>query len=258
MSVIPKIAINKELTSNLQIIVNDVTGVYTPSNTGGYGGPNGNPYTDINKYIFEVFNLYTEESFIQVQSDDILNPQHFNNPSIARIVNKEDVYLDADNFSLSRFADGLYKIVLNAVMNYPLNGDGFAGEEVIVNVSGAKYIYDNYKYISVGDTVYEIQSIIDTTLVLDKPIVESFNEFNPVIRKSIEFILSDEIDDSINLAIANLAKQDKCSSNNNLVDLLSEIQLYNWGIKLSLEAGDIIQAYDYFQLCKKLCARLSY
>ena len=254
MSVIPKVAINTELTGNLQIVVNDITGVYNPSNTGGYGGPNGNPYTDIKKYIFELFNLYTNEGFIQIQSDDVDNPNEFLNPSVARIVNKEDVILDASNFSLSRFKDGLYKVCMNTVMSYEFNGDGFAGQEVIANVSGAKHIYENYKSIAVGDVVYKIQNRVDSTLILDKPIVEEFAVFNPVIRSSIELIVSDELQDIININIAGMAKQCDCDNKTSIVNSLSEIQLYNWGIKLSLEAGDIIQAYEYFQLCKTLCA----
>lgn len=256
MSIIQKLILDKQLTDNNQIIVRDETGSWNPSNTTGYGGDNGNPVTDIVKYRFVLTDLVNNVSYTQVQSDDTDNPDEYYNPSIARIANKENVQLDADNFSLLNFKDGLYKLQMFAQMKYVYYGDGFAGAETIVNVSGAQTLYDNYKYILVGFEIYTIEAIIDSTLVLNRPIVESFTTIIPLIGTSINFILSDNLKDCLDNNIAKFANNCGCEVDVNFLNSISEIQLYLWGMQRSLDNNDIVQANEYLLICKKLCKSL--
>lgn len=257
MNIIQKLILDKELTSNLQVIIRDETGLYSPSNTTGYGGPNGNPLTKFDKYIFDLINLNTNVKYRQIQSDSTTTIGEYYNPSLARIVNKENVTMFSSNFNLTKFNDGLYRLITYIQFIDTYLGEGYINTDVVVNVEGATTLFNNYDGISVNGELYIIQNIIDTTLVLDRPIVTTFTSFKPILKTYTDFIISDSLNDCINLSIAKLADDCSCNKNINAINTLSEIQLYYWGIERCIETNDISQAFIYFETAKTLCSSIN-
>lgn len=256
MAIVQKLNIDMSKTNQFQIIVRDETGLQTPSNPNGYGGTNGTGLDMINRYIFDISNLNTNQSWRQIQSDDTSNPDEFYNPSIARIVNKEDVTLDSSNVSLQKFPDGVYKINMNLESKVIFEGDGFVGQDFIVNTVGAQFLYDNFDGIIAGNQIYYIDSVQDTTLILDRNIVVAFNEFKPILKTSKTFILYDNLNDCINKKIANTVSNCLCNNTEDLNNV-AELQLLDWGILRSIEKEDFLQAKEYLDLLYRICSRLN-
>lgn len=253
--IVQKLRLDKELTNNVQVVVRDETGLYSTSNPGGYGGGvNGNPPSKFEKYILELINLYTNTTYRQIQSDNINNPNEQHIPSIENIVNKDNILIDSDTFNLINFEDGIYKLYMNIQISDIYSGSGMVNAEVINAVNNAQYIYDTYKAIIVGTQIYQIQEIAGNTLILDRPIVASFNSFKPLLRTSVSFILSDKLNECLNSGISKFA--DGCTKNVNTLNVLSELQLYQWGIHRAIDRNDFAQAYEYFTLSKNLCSTL--
>lgn len=255
MSIVQKLVIDKELTNNLQIIIRDETGLYNPSNSGGYGGPNGNPLNKFVKYIFDIFNIYTNDSYRQIQSDTVTTGES-NNPSLARIVNKENITIDRDNFDLDNFEDGIYKISMNVIISDDYTCNGNYPTDLVTNITDAAFIFNNYQAIIVGTEIYNIQDIINNNLILDRNIVSSFTSFKPVLSTNTYVIISDTLNDCLNNSIVNFSKDCNCIKDINSINILSEIQLYYWAIDKSTEANDLAQAYEYFKIAKQLACSL--
>lgn len=251
MAIEQKLIVNKSKTSNHQIILRDETGTYSPSNPGGYGGNNGTPVSEILKYVFVVKDLKNNLIYTQVQSDDLANTDEYHNPSIPRIANKEDVYIDASNFNLEKFQDGIYKIDMYTVIDEDYEGDGFQGTDVIVNTEHARALYNYYDGIFVDGEVYSFESRGASVLVLDKVIAEEFHVFKPILKASVEFILIGDLEDCINNKIAQMASNCDCGEYD--TNVLVELQLLLWGLKYTSEKEDILQASEYIRLATKLC-----
>lgn len=252
MNIIQKLIIDKSKTNQFQIIVRDETGVWSPSNPNGYGGDNGNPVNNITRYIFDIFNTNTNQSYRQIQSDDLNNPNEYHNPSIARIVNKENVIIDSDNFNLNKFTDGVYKITMNVEFNTTFNGDGFVATDTVANVQGAKTIFENYSAIIVNDDIYKLTDRSESTLILDRDILGEFHSFKGILRTSETFILSDSLEDCLNKKMANTLDNCDCSNIDNL-NSMTELVILNWGLQRCIEKEDYLQAKDYLDLLTKLC-----
>lgn len=256
MSIKQKLIIDESKSNQFQIIVRDETGIYTPSNTTGYGGQNGSPVSQFSRYIFDIFNLNTNQSYRQIQSDNIDNPDEFYNPSIERIASKEDVILDIDNFEELSYNDGVYKINMNVEIDVTYYGEGYKDTDTIVNVQGAKTLFENYQGIIVGNSIYYITCVEDSTLILDRYIQEDeFSSFKPILKTCKTFILYDKLNDCLNKKIAEIASKCVCD---NAVDLnsISELQLLDWGVKRAIKKQDYLQAKDYLDLMLKLCNSL--
>jgi len=256
MSIIQKLKRNEELSSTIQVIVTDETGVYNSTNTNGYGGANGNPISKFEKYIFELVNLYTGNKYRQTQSDNLANTTEFHNPTVPRIANKENVTIDAGNFNLNNFEDGLYKLYMNVQLIDSYTCTPNVGTDVISNVTNAQYIYDNFKTLIGGSDIYKIQGITGNNLIVDRPIINYFPSLKPCMSTSINFIISDQLNDDIDCAIAKTLDSCNCD-NSKLVNSVSEIQLYFWAMNRSIDENDIFQAYEYFQIAKELSASLN-
>lgn len=250
--VIQKLKVDAELSGNLQVIVRDETGLYTPSNDTGYGGPNGNPLSKIQKYVFELLNLDTNSKYRQVQSDDLSNTAEYHNPSIARIVNKENVYIHPSNFNLVNFVDGLYKLSMSVRISDTHTGTANATTEIISNVSNAAFLFANYKCIITNDNVvYKLKAIMGNNIVVDRPIATTFTSFHPAICTSQSLLISDTINDNINCAIAKVAKDCSCD-NTDIVNDISEMQMYYWAMQRCVDQNDITQAYAYFNIIRDI------
>lgn len=247
-----KIIVDKKDTSQFQIVVRDETGLYSLSNPDGYGGDNGNPVSFFNRYIFDLYNKNTNYHYRQIQSDNVDATGEYVNPSLARIANKENVYLNAINAGLVTFSNGVYILSVSLEINSPYSGDGFAGEDLIVNVQGAEVIYQNYNAISVNGVIYKIRGIQDTALILDRSIESSFDTFLPVIQSSESFVLSDQMEDLINQKIASYCPE-SCSKTPKNMNDIAEIQLYNWGLNRAIDRGDYNEAYKYMNYLMGLC-----
>jgi len=253
MALKQKLIIDKELTNNIQIIVRDETGIYSASNLTGYGGGgNSNPISDFDKYIFELYNMHTNSKYVHIQSDNPL-PNEYYQPSIAQIVDKYNVTIDADDYGILNFEDGLYRLSMTIKMKSTIQGTGVVNGEVITGVQDAAGIYNSYKYIVVGNEVYLIRDAIANTLVLDRPITVAFSNFTVGIRTSVNLIISDSINIHIDTAISKLSKSCGCSSDFDILNKLSEAQLYLWGIDRCVDKNDYMQAYEYFKLVQKIC-----
>jgi len=255
MALKQKLIIDKELTNSIKIIVRDETGLYSPSNITGYGGNNGNAIINFEKYIFELVNLENNVKHRQIQSDDVTNIAEYTNPTIARIINKENVIISATNFNLDNFVDSLYKLSMNVLLNTSYNCNAGIGTDVVTNVVNAAAIFAKYKYIFAEGQIYVIQDVIDNNIILDRNIVTAFISFKPLLSSYIYIIVSDELNDSISDGIANLSKN---CNNSKAVNLLSEIQLYYWGMQRSLEANDTFQAFEYFKMAKSLACTIHF
>lgn len=256
MAIKQKLIIDQSKSSNNQIIVRDETGLYSLSNPTGYGGNNGNPYTDIIKYVFVVTNLFTGQKYTQIQSDDLSNINEFHNPSIDRIVNKEDVTLDASNFGLTNFSDAPYKIDMYVVFNYIYEGDGYAGTEIVVNTSGAQTVFNNYNSIY-SLNVYNLKNIEDDVLILDETISSEFHDFFVSLKVSSQIIISDELNDCLNKQIADFISNCNCNLNNSNINYISELQVIVWGLNRSINKGDYLQASEYLRFAKEICKALN-
>lgn len=256
MAIIQKLIVDYSKSNQFQIIVRDETGTYNPSNTGGYGGSNGSPVSQFSRYIFDIYNLNTNQSYRQIQSDNISNPDEFYNPSIARIANKENVTLDADNVDITSFNDGVYKITMNTEINVEYLGNGYASNDVVVNVPGAKTLFENYNAIIVGNEIYDINSYEASTLILNRPVVTSFTSFKPILKTSKTFVLNDKLNDCLDKKIAQILSNYECDNISEL-NIVSEIQLLDWGLKRSIIKEDYLQAKDYMDLLYKVCNSLN-
>lgn len=255
MAIVQKLVIDKSKTNQFQIIIRDETGLYTSSNLTGYGGNNGSPVAQFERYIFDIINLNTGEKYRQIQSDYINNPDEFYNPSIAKIANKENVTLDSDNQGLSSFNDGVYKITMSVEIDQTYLGEGYMNTETIVNVQGAQTLYNNYNAIIVGNDIYKINYVEDSTLILDRPITSTFSSFKPILRTSETFILFDKLDVCVSKKIAEILSNCVCD-NLDYLNASSELLLLNWGINRTIEKEDYTQAKEYLDLLYKLCSNL--
>lgn len=253
MAVVQKIKIDNELTSNIQVVLRNETGLYNPSNITGYGGNNGFPVTDIQKYLFELKNLDTNEKYFQVQSDDLSNEEEYHNPSLARIANKENVTIHSNNFNKVKFDDGIYNVTMYAALIDVFIGNGYVNTEIIVNVENINEIYGKFQSIMVDDEIYNIQGVLDNNLILDRPIISNFEYFNVLLKQEKLLILSDDVNDYINNSIATMAINNPCNSDNKTINSLVEIQLYYWGIQRSIDQNNYNQAFKLFNLIKSLC-----
>lgn len=252
MAINQKLVIDKSKSSQFQIIVRDETGIWSSSNPNGYGGDNGNPINNITRYIFDIFNVNTNQSYRQIQSDDLNNPNEYHNPSIVRIANKEDIILDSDNFNLTKFNDGVYKVTMNVEFKNNFLGDGFVDTDIVTNVQGAKTVFENYSAIIVNDDIYKITDRSESTLILDRDILGEFHSFKGILRTSETFILSDNLEDCLNKKMANTLDNCICDNTNNL-NSMTELVILNWGLQRCIEKEDYLQAKDYLDLLTKLC-----
>lgn len=253
MAVKTKLKINQELTDNTNIVLQDITGRYTPTNPEGYGGPNGLPTTNILKYIFRLKNIFTNTVYYQRHAD-VQENGYFINPSIGRIANSENVQVMAYNQELASFKDGQYNIDMNVVFDIPSSGDGFKDTDVIVNVPNYSLI-NEFDAILVGDTIYDIDNTrqpIQSTILLTSNIINSFNSFRPILRASNEVLLSDELRGCIDKRIAELASNCDCDNTKDINALL-EVQLLLWGIDRAISKNEVSLAYDYFKSALRLC-----
>lgn len=258
MAVKQKLILDKVLTNNVQVIVSDKTGVYGTNNPEGYGGvTNGNPPSKFERYIFELINLTTNTTYRHIQSDNVGFLGEYTDPSIEQIVQGYNVIIDADEFELMAFPDGLYKLTMGIQISDIYYGIGNVDGEAVTDIDNAQFLYDNYKAIIVGEEIYKIQGVIGNNIALDRFITTGFTEFKPVLDTSITFILSDKLEDCINGAISKFATGCDCAKNTKVVNTLSELQLYRWGIQRCIEKGDVTQAYEYFLLSKSLCSSLN-
>lgn len=257
MPIKQKLVIDKNKTNQFDIIVRDETGTYNPSNLTGYGGNNGSPVTQFERYIFDIINLNTGEKYRQIQSDDLNNPDEFYNPSIARIANKEDVHLDPENQGINSFSDGVYKIDMQLELSPSFFGEGYINTDIIVNVPGADTIASTYDAIIVGNEIYNINSNEESVLILDRYITESFTSFKPILKTSEIFILFDKLNTCLDNRVAKILSNCDC---NNLEELniSSEILILNWGVKRSIEKEDYTQAKEYLDLLYNICSNLNY
>lgn len=255
MDIIQKFKLDEELTNNIRITLRDETGLYNPSNITGYGGPNGNQVSRFDRYVFKLVNLYTNEVHTQIQNDVLSDSNAVHNPSLDRIVNKENIYIHANHFNLLNFNDGLYRLSISLDLKTVYEGDGFVGSDVVLNVPGAGHIFKQNNAISIDDDVYIIRSVSNDKLILDRPVTKGFFIFKSVLLTSIDFIISDTLNDNINCTIANISK--KCDSNNTtIINSLSEIQLYYWAMQRCIKVNDINQAYEYLKTAKDLSNHL--
>lgn len=246
-----KLIIDKSLSNQFQIIVRDETGTYSPTNTTGYGGNNGSPVSMFSRYIFDITNVNTGESYRQIQSNDTSNPDEFYNPSIERIAGKENVILDIDNFQGTSYNDGVFKINMNLEINQLYYGEGYINTDTIVNVAGAKSLYENYQGIIVGNTIYYINSYENSTLILDRNITESFTSFKPILKTSETFVLNDKLNDCLNKKLSVILSN--CDCHNNDFNVMIELQTLDWGLKRAIEREDYLQAKEYMDLLNKIC-----
>ena len=253
MAIEQKLVIDKGLSNQFQIIVRDETGAYSPSNTTGYGGNNGSPIASFNRYIFDIVNLNTGNTYRQIQSDDIDNPDEFYNPSVERIANKENVILDANNFNQTQFPDGVYKVTMSTELEYIHEGEGYQGVATIVNVPGAKMIARLYDGIIVGNNIYYINSYEDSTLILDRLIVEDFNEFKPILKASKTFTLYDSLNTCLDTKLAQILSNCGCEETDNL-NATVEFQILDWGLNRAIGKEDYLQAKEYMDLLYKICS----
>lgn len=256
MAIVQKLIVDKSKSNQFRIIVRDETGSFNSSNTTGYGGLNGNPISNISRYIFDIYNVNTNQSYRQIQSDNLDIITDYHNPALNRIANKEDVELNSDNFDLESFNDGVYKIIMNTEFNTNLFGEGFEGQEVINNVQSSKSIYDNYDGIIVNNEIYIITNEVEGVLILDRPIVSDFTSFKPILRSSKTFILYDKLNDCINKKIATTISNCLCDDTQEIKSI-AELQLLDWGITRSIDKEDYTQAKIYIDLLMKICSSLN-
>lgn len=252
MAIIQKLIIDNSKSNQFEIVVRDETGIWNPSNTGGYGGNNGLPANEISRYIFDIYNLNTNQSYRQIQSDNLENESEYHNPSIARIVNKEDISINSDNFDLLNFSDGVYKINMNVEYNSNFTGIGEINSEIITNVVNANEIYTKYNGIIVNNEIYYITDIENNILILDREISESFTSFKPILKTNSTLILYDKLKDCLNKKIADNLSDCICNNIDNL-NMIAELQLLDWGISRTIFNEDYLQAKVYLDLMMNLC-----
>ncbi|HLS52760.1 MAG TPA: hypothetical protein VK031_02225 [Tissierellaceae bacterium] len=196
-----------------QIKLVDDTGFQNQYNLEGY-----KETPEMVEYVFEVFDEVRRELFT------------FNETDVEPYMNRVVKTLEMDKL----FKDSLYKITMYSVFDIGGVGDGFEGLSFISNVSGAESIYNNYTAIKAGDYVYQIVGRSGDVLLLDRDIVEDFEEFMLVIHSSDKVALLSEIEDSIMGVIRTLGSC-KCKGK---VDKVAELQLYKHGIELAVESSN--------------------
>lgn len=253
MSVKQKIVIDVGKTFELQVVVRDETGLYNPSNPDGYGGNNGNPVSMFNRYIFDMYNKNTNYHYRQIHSDNENAVGEFLNPAIVRIANKENVYLNAANADINSFPVGVYSMVMSVELKSDYGGDGFVGQDNVVNVSGAQTVYDNYNAISANGDLYKIRDIQGSILILDRAITTAFTSFKPVLQESVHFVINDQMEDLINKKIASYMTDNDCNKQCDQQVEISKIQLYNWGLNRAIAREDYNEAYEYMECLISLC-----
>lgn len=256
MAINQKLIIDKSLSNQFQIIVRDETGVYNPSNLCGYGGSNGSPVSQFSRYIFDTYNLNTNQSFRQIQSDNTNNPDEYYNPSVARIANKENVTLDSDNVDITNFPDGVYKVNMNVEINVTYEGEGLSNQEVVYNVPGAESLFENYSGIIAGNDIYYINSYENSTLILDRLITTPFTTFKPILRTSETFVLYDKLNDCLNKKVAQIISNCDCENIDDL-NSVTELQILEWGLNRSIEKEDYLQSKEYMDLLYRVCSSLN-
>lgn len=277
MNIVQKLKVDKELTGNLGVIVRDETGVYGVNNLTGYGGDNGNPPSKFQRYIFDLVALCSNTTYRQIQQNEeatdvsliiaepVIEASFISyNPDIPRIVSKENITIAADNFDLDIFADGVYKLFMGVQIVDIYTADATIGLDILSNVQNAQYLYNTFKHIIINDKIYGIQNIIGSDLVLDKPFeytdVIDDNSIeviiNPILSTYQNIIISDTLNDDIDNSIAKLSKSCNCD-NKDMVNILSEVELYYWGMNRALDKNDFFQACEHFNMAKDLMHSLN-
>lgn len=252
MALIQKLNIDKEVSNQYQLILSDETGIFSASNSGGYGGNNSLSSDQIFKYIFEIKNMNTNDKYKYVYS-----PLDIVTPTIEEIVNKYKITLlpyDNDNSNIDMFSDGVYKVTMNVCIGTLYSGDGFVGQDSIINVTGAKALYENYNSIEYNNNVYKILDYEGSTLFIDRNIEEEFHTFSSILSTSNNVIIYDKLIDCITSKIARFVDNcDKCPDLS-LLNRISELQILDWGVKYSIDTNDFIRAKEYLDYMYKLCS----
>lgn len=254
MAIKQKINIDN-IIDNSQVIAVNETGIYNSYNITGYGGQNGTPASLIEKFIFVLHNHNTGNTYRQVQSDDITNPNEYYNPSIMKIVNKEGVYLDANNQGIIVFPDGVYDLTMNTQIKNKYETSGFQNSDVLINTQSAETLYNNYDGIITEDnSIYYFKDIANTTLILDRPLVNNTVLVQPILKVTNKFILYSKQVHLFNKIVSNYL--DSCNdcgleADDNL-NKLSKLQLLDWAVQRCIINNDYMQAKEYLDMIYKL------
>jgi len=253
MAVNHKLEINRSTLNNLQVQLRDITGLFSVNNPGGYGGANGIFTENVYKYVLSLKDLNTNMIYKQYYGDDHDYDGEYQNPSVSEIQTGEPVTVDSENFNLDSFKDSLYEVKMSTVMDFPFNGDGFSGQEVVVNVPSSSTIANNFNAIYVDREIYNIVDVVGSNLFLDRPIYSDFDSFYPVLSSSDTIVLSSELFNCIDKKIAKLADCCGCMDVDKINEL-TKIQLLMWGIDMSVDRSDFYQANEYLNTALKMCS----
>lgn len=253
MAVKHKFKINREDLNNMQIELSDVTGFFSANNPGGYGGANGIYTEEIYKYMITIRDLNCGTIYKQYYGSDSDYDGEYQHPTVDEIQRGAEMYVNSESFNLEAFKDSLYNITLSSIMNYQFAGDGITGQDFILNVPGANAIANSFEALYVDRNEYNIVEVHGSTIFLDRPILEDFVGFYPVIKSNQTIVLSGMLFDCIDKKIAKLANDCGCSGSDG-IDNMARIQFLIWGIELYVERGDYFQANEYLKTCLKLCS----
>lgn len=248
MAVEQRISINKALTSRNQIVVRDETGPYTMTNTGGYGGYNGNPIGSLLKYIFIINDKVQGTSFKRTFSEE---EGDLKNPPVERIGYREDVSLVPEG----KLRDSIYTVTMVAVSKDEYEGTALEGQDFIINAPGTTVIKEYDSIITPSGEVYKIRSIQNQIIFLDRPIESDFDYFNVGLQTTSEVIvIYQDLEDCLSSKILDFLDSEECGAR--IVNNINELRMIYWGLQISIEKGDYNQSFKLMQQVQNICGFL--
>lgn len=222
--------------------IKDATGVYSATNTGGYGFPNPE-VGDIDRIIFTVSNFNSSDILSQtyVRVADPLHPEWLTQPTINQITSGVTVELSSVTLTGSPFpllfSDGVEDLNMYTVMNAVKSG--------IVAQIGNPYVEGSnldtfliYDSIYLGNKLYDIDKTKTTSggtvLFLIQELQDNGTQFQPAYRGNVKFINDKNLIEKLYGAAADISKSCDCKD----IDNIMMMNLHRELAEISFEGED--------------------
>lgn len=260
MSLIPKLEIESVNNSATEIFIKDITGNYSTSNIGGYGGPN-IQRSAVDSIIFTISHYdqhkYDKVRYVRVPVPS--RPEYLTVPSIDQITSGTIIGLNSLTLgrssvgkSLIPFKDGIYDINMHVITkSAPSSYKGYKGGYFIESNSAVMMdIFNKYDSIIINNNIYNIDKTTisnNNILYIEQPLKEDFELgiLEVAYRGNVK-AYSDVLSDKCIITSIGVLSVDKCSrcdSKKKEEDLFKYI-MYKIAAELEFECGNYSKAND--------------
>lgn len=173
------------------ITIKDTTGVYSISNTGGFGAPN--PLaTSVQKVVITLSKYNSPKILQAIWGRNPIDDTTVNaTPTVEEILNGEEIQLTSLTFrattpqqGMKAFEDGVFDINLYHVVE-PIPVTGNVGN-IYVNGTDLDDVFFDYDSVLINSKLYQIDKTLPTNggtlLYFTEPLTETITQMEPAYR----------------------------------------------------------------------------